>query len=43
MMEVSSIFEVALIGVDLVKTPNAKAAHHIILTLRYEGMGIKVD
>lgn len=43
MMEVSSIFEVAIIGVDLLETPNAKAAHHIILTLRYEGMGIKVD
>lgn len=42
-MEVSSIFEVAVMGVDLLKTTNAKAAYHFILTLRYEGMGIEVD
>jgi hypothetical protein len=43
MKEVCSILEVALIGVDLLETPNAKAANHFILTLRYEGMGSKVD
>lgn len=42
-MEVSSILRVAVIGVDPQETTNAEAANHIKLTLRYEGMGIKVD